>query len=84
MIYIIYLNFIYKLLIKNYFFFFFFFFKKKKKRLGNKEIIKRLSVGKVTKFIDEFYGIGSPLEQWNKILPNVHLKLRLKFKSPGN
>jgi hypothetical protein len=50
--------------------------------LGNKEIIQRLSVSKITKFIDEFYGKGSPLEEWNKILPNVHLKLRLKFKSP--
>ncbi|ORX85462.1 hypothetical protein BCR32DRAFT_290661 [Anaeromyces robustus] len=50
--------------------------------LGNKEIIQRLSITKLTKFIDEFYGKNSPLEQWNAILPNAHLKFRLKFKSP--
>jgi len=51
--------------------------------LGNEEIIKRLSVGKLAKFVGDFHGKEkSPLERWNKILPNMYLKLRVKFKSP--
>jgi len=51
--------------------------------LGNEEIIKRLSVGKVSKFVGDFHGAnGGPLDRWNEVLPNLYLKLRVKFKSP--
>jgi len=51
--------------------------------LGNKEIVRKLTITKINDFVKGFLkGKNSPFDQFDTMVPNFHLKIRIKFKSP--
>jgi len=49
--------------------------------LGDIDIIEKITLMKYRDYAKGFAVSGGKLEEWNSVLPNVHLKLKIKFKS---
>jgi len=49
--------------------------------LGDIDIVEKITIMKLRDYAKKFAISGGKLEQWNSVLPNVYLKIKLKCKS---